>query len=230
MDIFWKIISSILSIFGTVGDRMIDNIERPFWVIEPFVDKREWKHDGIVSSEKPRYYGGTVTPDFIQIPGKSKEPRYFAHVSIKNDTKHIGKNSTARRLFAKLTFYTVDFQKELLSGIYGRWAESLEPPLALDKDSLKYIDILPGDKKTLDLATRYYSRLDWYAASTESYTADQFENSANLISDDFLTAPEAFGVDVELSGENIKESRRFVISNRGNFGEPRIIEYKNRSG
>ena len=72
--------------------------------------------------------------------------------------------------------------------------------------------------------------MDWYAASTESYTADQFENSANLISDDFLTAPEAFGVDVELSGENIKESRRFVISNRGNFGEPRIIEYKNRSG
>jgi len=222
MDIFWQIVSSIFGMLGGLGDKMIGYVERPILKVNPFTDKREWKYDGVISSEKPTYYGSTVSPGFIQIPGKSKSPRYFVHLSIKNDTKHRGKNSTAKKLFAKLTFYDVSFQKKLLSDIYGRWAESIEPPLVLYKDSLKYIDILPGDQKTLDLASRYYSHLDWYAVSTESYTADQFENSSNLIRESFLDSLESFGVEVELSGENIKHSMRFQIHNRGNFGEPRI--------
>lgn len=229
MDIFWQIVSSILGLFGALGEKMIDNIEKPVLKIVPFVDAREWRYDGVTSGEKPVYYGGTVSPNFVFTSGKSKEPRYFAHLTIVNNTKHRGRNSTAKRLFAKLTFYNTEFSKKLLSDVYGRWAESIGPPIALDKDSLKYIDILPGDKKTLDLASRYYSRGEWYAVSTESYTADQFENSMLLVRENFLDNLESFGVEVEINGENIKISKRFIISNRGNYGEPRISDYGNEN-
>jgi hypothetical protein len=229
MDIFWQIVSSILGLFGVFGGKMIDNIEKPVLKIVPFVDKREWKYDGVTSDEKPVYYGGTVSPNFIQIPGKLKEPRYFAHLAIKNNTKYRGRNSTAKRLFAKLNFYNADFSKKLLSDVYGRWAESIEPPMALDKDSLKYIDVLPGDTKTLDLASRYYSRAEWYAVSTESYTADQFENSMLLVRENFLDRMDSFGIGIEINGENIKINKRFIVSNRGSFGEPRISEHSDEA-
>lgn len=222
--IIWQIVSSILGLFGVLGEKMIDNIEKPVLKIRPFFDAREWKYDGVTTGENPVYYGSTVSPKFVYTPTKSKEPRYFAHLLIKNKTKHRGRNSTAKRVFAKLSFYNKDFGKLILDGVYGRWAESIEPPMALDVDSLKYIDILPGDEKTLDLASRYYSRSEWYAVSTESYTADQFENSSLLIQENFLDRMDSFGVNVEISGENIHEIRRFIISNRGNLGEPRISE------
>lgn len=223
----WKILSFFLGFLGAVGEKMIDYVERPILKLIPFTDVREWVYDGVTSDEQEVYYGGTVAPGVLLKRAKSHAPRYFVHLRIRNETKHRGKNSTAKRVFAKLTFYNFDFSEELMpQDIYGRWAESIEPPMVLDKDSLKYIDILPSDEKTLDVATRYYIHNDWYAVSTESYTADQFENSMNLIkgiSQDFNTPTNIFNVKVELNGENIGETHYFTVYNQGKGGIPEIV-------
>lgn len=222
----WKILSSIFAALP-MGDKMINHIERPVFSIEPFTDVREWmKYSQITTGKPTQYYGGTVTPELL-VPSKSKTSRYFTHLKIENITKHRGKNSTAKRVFAKLSFYKFSLDEDLLPStikpeIFGRWAESLEPPQTIDTEGLKYVDLIPGDRKTLDIATRdFISPLHsaWFAISTQSYTADQFENPSLLINES------EFRVKLVLSGENVDETHWFVLYDNFN-GRPKLIELR----
>ena len=103
---------------------------------------------------------------------------------------------------------------------YARWAESREPTQTFDVIDLSYMDILPGDKRHLDIASRYYIHQDWYAVSQESYSSD-FEHLENAL---LRIEENIFDVKVDLSGENVEETHWFRVHNDGGDGKPSIVE------
>ena len=80
------------------------------------------------------------------------------------------------------------------------------------------MDIIPGERKTLDIVTKYYIHNDWYVVTTDSYKADQFELSINAINQ------ENFDVKIVISGENVKGVYWYKIYNKGTDGAPEIVK------
>ena len=99
--------------------------------------------------------------------------KHFISLVVSNEQQSILEIATAKKVYAKLTFYTLD-KMPVEKGIKfdGRWSVSRQPSAYENVEELRFKDILPGEDQPLDIAIRDSISGHWYVWSSSNYNSN----------------------------------------------------------
>lgn len=135
-------------------------------------------------------------------------PLNFFHIKLANNPSVRTEQATARKVFAKLTYYN-EAGRKLLGPIIGRWGDTDQPgtrsPFTPTRD-LQAVEIeSSGLPRELDLALRHPQTNSIYAFNNDSYFVEDWRKP------DFIINEATIYIQVELSGENADDTELWML-------------------